>query len=206
MTRVFIAAASPLIRAGLAALVGPEDALSIADERDGADVVVVDLGGHDEERAFNLFLADRAAHDGALVVLTAEPGAAWLQERLRENEFLRAIVSRNATPDAIIAALAGAAAGFVVVSRTSLEAFAPSGADGDDDGATHAREASTLTRREAEVLTMLAEGLGNKLIAGRMNISEHTVKFHIASIFSKLGASSRTEAVALGARRGLILL
>ena len=63
-----------------------------------------------------------------------------------------------------------------------------------------------LTPREIEVLTMLAEGLGNKAIARRLNISEHTVKFHVGSIFSKLNASSRTEAVTLGARQGLIML
>jgi len=53
---------------------------------------------------------------------------------------------------------------------------------------------------------MLAEGVGNKAIARHLDISEHTVKFHISSIFSKLNASSRTEAVILGARQGLILL
>lgn len=63
-----------------------------------------------------------------------------------------------------------------------------------------------LTSREIEVLSMLAEGLGNKAIARRLTLSEHTVKFHISSIFSKLGVSSRTEAVIVGARQGLILL
>ncbi|MCY7273178.1 MAG: response regulator transcription factor [Phormidesmis sp. CAN_BIN44] len=63
-----------------------------------------------------------------------------------------------------------------------------------------------LTSREVEVLGMLAEGLGNKTIARRLTISEHTVKFHISSIFSKLNASSRTEAVILGARQGLIFI
>ena len=53
---------------------------------------------------------------------------------------------------------------------------------------------------------MLAEGVGNKTIARRLVISEHTVKFHIGSIFSKLNAANRTEAVILGARQGLILL
>jgi two-component system, NarL family, response regulator YdfI len=52
----------------------------------------------------------------------------------------------------------------------------------------------------------LAEGVGNKTIARRLDISEHTVKFHMGSIFSKLNASSRTEAVIVGARQGLILL
>jgi DNA-binding CsgD family transcriptional regulator len=66
--------------------------------------------------------------------------------------------------------------------------------------------ASPLTPREVEVLGMLAEGLGNKQIAARLGISEHTVKFHVASIFTKLHASSRTEAVTIGARAGVILL
>ena len=65
--------------------------------------------------------------------------------------------------------------------------------------------AESLTRRELEVLQMLAAGLSNKEIAARLNISEHTVKFHVASILGKLGAASRTEAVSLGIRRGLVL-
>jgi two-component system, NarL family, response regulator YdfI len=63
-----------------------------------------------------------------------------------------------------------------------------------------------LTTREREVLQMLTQGRGNKQIAARLNISEHTVKFHVASILGKLGASTRTEAVSLALRRGLILL
>jgi DNA-binding NarL/FixJ family response regulator len=66
--------------------------------------------------------------------------------------------------------------------------------------------AEPLTRREREVIQMLASGLGNKEIAARLNISDHTVKFHVASILGKLGAASRTEAVSLGIRRGLVLL
>ena len=61
-----------------------------------------------------------------------------------------------------------------------------------------------LTRREIEVLQLLAEGLPNKSIADRLGISDQTVKFHVASIFSKLGASNRTDAVRLGLRRGMI--
>src|SRR5207245_11423764 len=61
-----------------------------------------------------------------------------------------------------------------------------------------------ITSRETEVLRMLAQGLVNKEIAARLGISEHTVKFHISSILDKLGASTRTEAVTLGVRRGLI--
>jgi two-component system, NarL family, response regulator YdfI len=63
-----------------------------------------------------------------------------------------------------------------------------------------------LTPREQEVLGMLAVGLANKEIASRLSISEHTVKFHVAAILGKLGATSRTEAVAIGIRHGLVLL
>ena len=53
---------------------------------------------------------------------------------------------------------------------------------------------------------MLAEGLGNKIVAARLGISEHTVKTHVASILSKLGADTRAEAVAIGARSGVLML
>jgi two-component system, NarL family, response regulator len=63
-----------------------------------------------------------------------------------------------------------------------------------------------LTNRELEILTLLAEGKSNKLIARELNISEGTVKTHVKSILEKLDATSRTEAVAVAARRGLITL
>jgi DNA-binding NarL/FixJ family response regulator len=66
--------------------------------------------------------------------------------------------------------------------------------------------AQPLTAREIEVLGMLAEGLGNKTIAVRLGISTHTAKFHVASILAKLGAGSRTEAVTVGMRRGLVVI
>ena len=63
-----------------------------------------------------------------------------------------------------------------------------------------------LTRREQEVLELLAEGLPNKAIAGRLAISDQTVKFHVASISAKLGATNRTDAVRIALRRGLLTL
>ena len=63
-----------------------------------------------------------------------------------------------------------------------------------------------LTAREREVLELLSRGLPNKLIARRLQISEHTVKFHVSSIYAKLGATSRTDAVSRGVRRGLITI
>ena len=78
----------------------------------------------------------------------------------------------------------------------------------EDSGSRLAGTASPeqLTEREQEVLTMLAEGLSNKEISSRLNISTHTVKFHISSILGKLGASSRTEAVSIGIRTGRVAI
>jgi DNA-binding NarL/FixJ family response regulator len=63
-----------------------------------------------------------------------------------------------------------------------------------------------LTDRELEVLQLLAQGLPNKEIASNLDISAHTVKFHISGIYTKLGATNRTEAVRLGVRQGFIVL
>ncbi|HEY1339437.1 MAG TPA: response regulator transcription factor, partial [Bryobacteraceae bacterium] len=63
-----------------------------------------------------------------------------------------------------------------------------------------------LTPRELEVLRMMADGAANKIIAWKLGISEHTVKFHVASILTKLNAGTRTEAVTMGIRRGLVLV
>ena len=76
--------------------------------------------------------------------------------------------------------------------------------DSDSPGAAITPE--ELTEREQQVLTMLAEGLSNKEISSRLNISTHTVKFHISSILGKLGAASRTEAVSIGIRSGRIAI
>jgi two-component system, NarL family, nitrate/nitrite response regulator NarL len=67
-------------------------------------------------------------------------------------------------------------------------------------------DALLLTPRETEVLNLMAEGLSNKLIADRLKISDHTAKFHVNAVLGKLGAETRTEAVVLAARRGLLML
>ena len=86
-----------------------------------------------------------------------------------------------------------------VIVLTSSE---PAQRDGGDDRAFE----EALTHRELQVLELLAEGLANKAIADRLGISDQTVKFHIASIMGKLGASNRVETVRRAVRRGLISL
>jgi NarL family two-component system response regulator YdfI len=70
----------------------------------------------------------------------------------------------------------------------------------------HEPSLEVLSAREIEVLALMAQGLANKNIADRLSISEHTVKFHVSSISSKLGAASRTEAVTRGFKDGLIVI
>ena len=88
------------------------------------------------------------------------------------------------------------------LSTPAAESLA--GVYGDQPLETEDEMSEEITSRETDVLRMLAEGLVNKDIAARLGISEHTVKFHISSILDKLGASTRTAAVTLGIRRGLI--
>ena len=89
----------------------------------------------------------------------------------------------------------------VLVARTVGEssAGAPSGADASSGGAA-------LSSREREILALVADGLGNKQIAARLGISANTVKTHLELLFGKFGVSSRAEAVAMGVRRGLLLI
>jgi len=96
-----------------------------------------------------------------------------------------------------------AAAGLIVLHPAEFDAMFPAA---EPASSPLAELVEPLTPRESEVLQMLASGLANKEIATRLAISEHTVKFHVASILGKLGAASRTEAVTLGIRRGLVLL
>jgi len=87
--------------------------------------------------------------------------------------------------------------------------YAPEFAPGSDAVAVSGGiggEVASITDRERDVLALLATGLPNKAIARRLDISEHTVKFHVGSLLSKLDAQSRTEAVTIAARQGLLTL
>ena len=125
----------------------------------------------------------------------------WIPQALRAG--VRAILPPDVSSDQLSAALSAAIAGLVVVSPSEISAALPT-----PGVPSSTLEALTepLTPREREVLQMLASGIVNKEIAARLSISEHTVKFHVASILGKLSASTRTEAVSLAIRRGLVLL
>jgi DNA-binding NarL/FixJ family response regulator len=109
---------------------------------------------------------------------------------------VRAILPRDAAPEQIVAALHAVHAGLIAVPAESTALVM--------HAAAFEAEVEALTPREMEALEMLAEGLSNKQIAARLNISDHTAKFHVNSILSKLHAGTRTEAVMRGIRMGLV--
>jgi DNA-binding NarL/FixJ family response regulator len=142
--------------------------------------------------------------------LVRQPPVLLLLEQATQNKVNRAIqlgirgvLPADVAAVQLISAVVAVAKGLVVLQPGEL-ALAAASTRTRNGEATELFE--PLTAREKEVLEMLASGLGNKQIAAHLKISEHTAKFHVASILGKLGASSRTEAVSLGLRRGLILL
>ena len=134
----------------------------------------------------------------AVVLLASDPVSAWTAQTRRSG--VRAVLRDDATAEELGAAIAAAKAGLVVLHPDALKASAEARAAARPD------RAPALTPRELEILEMLAEGMSNRTIATRLGISSQTVKFHVASILAKLGASSRTEAVTFGVRQGLIAL
>lgn len=212
MIRAFIVAASPLARAGLENLLaarevevvgsaGTVDALAGQLSDTAPDVVLIDSTGEPIESLLESVTTSGLASDVNIVFLGDGPSPATSAEALSAG--VRAVLPGDIFPDQLVAALQAAANGLMVLHPAQIK-------DGFPAASAPQREADelveALTRRESEVLQMLAAGLGNKEIAARLGISEHTVKFHVASILGKLGAGSRTEAVSIGVRRGLVLL
>jgi NarL family two-component system response regulator YdfI len=223
VTRVLVAAASAVTRAGLEAILGREPSLTIvgrgathstlADEvsEHEPDVVLVELAGSDDDQLPMLHLLSADFDDGArpapvVVVLTDERDASHVGEALRSG--VRALLPRDARAGEIIAAVNAAASGLVAFSGELFDMVRSAlvGERSARNGVASASGDVSLTPRELEVLRMVADGLANKQIAARLAISEHTVKFHIGSVFAKMHASTRAEAVMIGARRGLIVL
>ena len=176
-----------------------------------SDILVADLDTPASAAAMLDFLQDAPAGTGS-VALIDDPDPAWVRSALRAS--IHAVISRDADAEDMQMALQAAEAGFVLLHPTSVHGLLQNNAMAEpedignerltnerftDDGLTE-----DLTARESEVLRLVSMGLGNKEIAARLAISEHTAKFHISSILSKLHAGSRTEAVSLGIRKGLI--
>ena len=205
MIRIAAATASAVRRAGLESIIrsqpefrltgsfGALSNLRSLARRSDLDVIVIDSD------SIRDLLVEPIA-DAAIVLLTGVGDARSISRLLRNG--VRAILSRESDPDEVLSAIYAAYDGLVLLSVPNAESLAA--IYGDQPLEVGAAVSEEITCRETEVLRMLAEGRVNKDIAERLGISEHTVKFHISSILEKLGASTRTEAVTLGIRRGLI--
>jgi DNA-binding NarL/FixJ family response regulator len=210
-TRVLVTADDPLARAGLATLlaaqpgcevvgqVSPSDLAEMIDVY-RPDVVLWDLGWEQSSESLSRLRDDiEAIHTVAAVVVlspdTAASTAIW-------NAGAKGILLRNIEPLRMAAALHASAHGLVILDPALAPVVIPEAAHSPLDNI----DGEELTTREIEVLNLLAEGLPNKGIALQLHISEHTVKFHINALMTKLGAQSRTDAVVRATRRGLLIL
>jgi DNA-binding NarL/FixJ family response regulator len=204
-TRAFVVAPAPVTRAGLRSMlanaegtdvrvVGEASSPTDSSELSEADVVLLANEELLEETSFAV------AEDGtqALVLISEEDNAV---SRLRAMQLRGwGVVPPDAPPEELAAAVAAAGQGLIVLPKAVTERLL-------HEPAASAEELSeTLTAREREVLDLLGHGLSNKLIGRELHISEHTVKFHISSLYAKLGVNNRAEAVSRGARYGLISL
>ena len=197
--RVMVVAADPLVRSGLAVMLsaqpegfevhqsGASVPSSLAQLR--PDAVVWDVG---PEPAHALSLAREAP-----------PVLALVADEARALEAISAgasgALARDAPAEAIAAAVTSLARGLAVLDRVFLPSLAVARAEPEGEPL---RE--PLTPREREVLSLVAEGLSNKELAARLSISEHTAKFHVNAVLSKLGVQRRVEAVVRAARLGMI--
>lgn len=193
---MIVVAQDPYARQGMAALFEAAEGFEVLDPDSdamaghGADLVVLDLTGADTD--------------------TETPGAPRLLALVDDEDTLAAardagaqgIVARSAPPAQLEAAARAVMAGLEVVDPTlDFGAGASMG-----PGAATTPWGQSLTAREQEVLALLAEGASNREIARQLDVSPNTAKFHVNAILSKLGAKSRTEAVVLAARMGLVHL
>lgn len=191
MIRVLLDISSPALRAGLRALLSSDETIKVVngslDEDSEADVIIASAsrvsisknGTLDSPSAAILLLSDVPPN----VREMRRSGQAW------------GILPADASADEIGAAVHALSQGLVVgASALLFESESEPLSDGP------------LTERESEVLGLLSQGLANKQIAVELGISEHTVKFHVSSIYQKLNVTNRTEAVRAGLRGGWIAL
>ena len=207
LLRVLVVCRDRLSRAGLAAVLDQRSDLTVVGQIAGddnsllsldiyvPDVIVWDVSWETSNAVNSL---GRLPEDAPPVLALAVTSDQAAQARAAGAQ---ALLSRDASPEA----LAGAAVAAVALSH-GLQVTDPALAGVSAAATPEPGSASLLTPREQDVLKLLAEGLPNKGVASRLEVSEHTVKFHVNSIMGKLNAQSRTEAVTLATRLGLLPL
>jgi two-component system, NarL family, response regulator YdfI len=210
VTRIFLIAEpgqarerfEELLHATDSAIIGHGDDLETFDEElaSEAEIVLLDAAAEPPDDLLDKLQGTGLLRESKVVLLTDRAASDWLNRALRAG--VRGILPAEPEAEMFAVGLEAIARGLIVIHPNELHAPRAAGNSAVDV----AEFVEPLTTREREVLQMLSEGLGNKEIAGRLKISEHTVKFHVASILGKLGASTRTEAVSIALRRGMVLL
>jgi len=197
--QVLVVAASPALRAGLVSLLASDrlldpmvaERVKLGDAGSAPSAIVVDYSAGEPEEILSIA---EAFPGSPLVMIGADPASDGPGLSGAPVAYLPSDVDAAA----LAAAVRAAAVGLIVLDPTVA------GATGIHAHARTSDNAETLTMREREVLLLVAEGLPNKAIARELGISEHTAKFHVGSLLGKLGAASRTEAVTLATRRGIL--
>ena len=199
MIRVQLDVSSPALRAGLRALLSSDNTIKIVndslDEESEADVVIASAS-HTSFSNTSLKTSNEFDSVSSAATLLLSDDSLSVRE-LRRIARVWGILPTDASAEELTAAIHALAQGLIVGTSTLLFAT-----DSENEPLSH----GPLTDRESEVLGLVAKGLANKQIAVALGISEHTVKFHVSSIYSKLNVTNRTEAVREGLRGGWVAL
>ena len=205
ITRVFIVAPTPVTRAGLRSMLADIEGTDVRAVGEVASPTAPDPSVLSE--ADVILLADEELIEEAAVAEDGTQALILISDEDHTIPRLRAlplrgwgVVPPDAPPEELAAAMTAVAQGLVVLPKPLSERLL------QEPAASVTELAEPLTAREREVLELLGRGLSNRLIARELHISEHTVKFHISSLYAKLEVNNRAEAVSQGARRGLISL
>jgi two-component system, NarL family, response regulator YdfI len=166
-----------------------------------AEAVLVDASREPVEDVVASLQEQRLLRETKVVLLTDHPAASAVNRAVQAG--VRGILPSHLEEEQLTAALEAIGKGFVVLPAAEVTATR---SGRNVTTAEFVEPIEALTTRERDVLQMLSQGLVNKEIAARLGISEHTVKFHVAAILGKLGAATRTEAVSIALRSGLIFL
>jgi len=189
--RVLLNVSSPALRAGLRALLSSDKTIKVVndalDEDTEADVVVTSAS----HASFSNNIVDPASPAATLFLSDDQLNP----RELRRSSRAWGVLPTDASAEELAAAVHALSQGLIVGTATLLF-------ETESEPLSH----GPLTERELEVLGLLAKGLANKQIAVALGISEHTVKFHVSSIYTKLNVTNRTEAVRDGLRGGWIAL
>jgi DNA-binding NarL/FixJ family response regulator len=201
--RVVVISSYPAVRAGLMSLLEPDTGFAIRagsgasplDAPETADVIVLDIT-HDER---DIEQVVEQYHGVPLVLIGGDPDI----DLVEPADAPVAYLSPSVESASLIAAVHAVKAGLIVIDPEFRAAI---GLQSGVRPVVANEAADLLTPREHEVLRLVAAGLPNKTIARELGISEHTAKFHVGSLLAKLNAGSRTEAVTIATRRGLLTI